>query len=936
MTNSKTTKRALLSSAVALLVCFSMLLGTTFAWFTDEASTTVNTIQSGTLEVDLVDESGASLHGQIMKFVNANDGTNVLWEPGVTFVSQGFQVVNNGSLALKYKLVINGVDGDAKLLEAIDFWLTTNKDSVEQVNSIKVDLNKEFALAPDGETMTIWGETVGSDSDVYYLVGHMDEAAGNEYQNLTIDGVGITVYATQVEAEWDSFSNDYDAGANYPEPWDGTAGEVPAEDEDGVITITTGAELAAFAADVNGGSSYSGKTVKLGADINLGGQNWTPIGDCESGKYFQGTFDGQGFTISNLYVDKSTDDSEFSTAGLFGWVDAASATLKNLTINGATVKGSHWVGAAAGYWTGEISNVHVTNSTVMGFNVNDDANGDKIGGLVGYMNSGAGKLDGNTVTNTTVSGYRDVAGLAGAVAVDNTVTNNRVEKVTLYYAVDHVGEIVSPKTAVVVDETNTAVNVTINSGKQLVAEGILETAANTYSIISKEGLMNLSGLLPDWTPEIRRTVTLMTDIDMSGETWVPMSDMFVDFNGNGYTISNLTVNGDSDRAGRSGFFAYLGGSTIKNLTLENVTSSGSEAGIFAGQSEGGDIINCKIAGTNTVTWTSDSADKTCKNGIGVFVGVSVESNTTTGEIAEGATVTLNFGGMYDTNNVWGTNDTYVGGLYTEDQSIEVTNNGDIITIENGLGVDSKGNYYVYNAAGLQALKDWMDANSNKGAVWGKTYNIMADIDATNVTWTTKFMVPDSAAFNGFTFDGNGHTISNLTINGQGLFTGTAHGSQSDVPATFKNITFDNVTVTGGTHHNGVIWGEAYGSITLEKVNVINSKVSGGCNVGGLIGRNSESHATFKFIDCAVKNTTVEATKVADYAGASAFLGMALHIEGSTSANVIFEGNNVSEGNTLTTATGMQGGGIYTKAIWDTATWETPTVVSDFTNYNSDN
>ena len=229
----------------------------------------------------------------------------------------------------------------------------------------------------------------------------------------------------------------------------------------------------------------------------------------------------------------------------------------------------------------------------------------------------------------------------------------------------------------------------------------------------------------------------------------------------------------------------------------------------------------------------------------------------------------------------------------------------------------------------------MDAKAYS-AFWGKTYNIMADIDASDVVWNTKHLTPDSSYAKGITFNGNGHTISNLTINGQGLFTGATKGGNATVPSSFTNVTFDNVTVNGGSHHNGVVWGEAYDSLTLNKVSVINSKVSGGCNVGALVGRNSECHAVFTFIDCSVKNTTVEATKKADNSGASAFLGMALHINGACSANVIFEGNNVAENNTLITADGMQGGGIYTCATWGDATWDAPVVVNDFTNYNSNN
>ena len=63
MTSSKSTKRALLTSALALLMCVAMLIGTTFAWFTDTASTAVNKIQAGTLNVDIVDKNGNSLNG---------------------------------------------------------------------------------------------------------------------------------------------------------------------------------------------------------------------------------------------------------------------------------------------------------------------------------------------------------------------------------------------------------------------------------------------------------------------------------------------------------------------------------------------------------------------------------------------------------------------------------------------------------------------------------------------------------------------------------------------------------------------------------------------------------------------------------------------------------------------------------------------------------
>ena len=212
MKSKKATKRALLSSALSLVLCFSMLLGTTFAWFTDSASTAVNTIQSGTLDVALKDATGNSLEGKALSFTNKSGSADILWEPGVTFRTQGFEVVNEGNLALKYKLAITGIDGDAALLDVIDFWLTTNKDDPTD-STAKVPLDTYAALAPNGTTKEIWSKQVEDTSATYYLVGHMKEEADNLYQNKTLDTVGITVYATQVDAENDSFDNQYDVDA---------------------------------------------------------------------------------------------------------------------------------------------------------------------------------------------------------------------------------------------------------------------------------------------------------------------------------------------------------------------------------------------------------------------------------------------------------------------------------------------------------------------------------------------------------------------------------------------------------------------------------------------------------------------------------------------------------------------------------------------------
>ena len=209
MTNRKSTKRALLGSVMAMVLCLAMLVGATFAWFTDTASTGVNKIQAGKLDValEMKDASGnwVPAEGKTLEFKKAAAGEQVLWEPGCTYTLPELRVVNNGNLALKYKIQITGIQGDAKLNEVID-WT---------INDAAIDLTEGHL-------------TAGQQGDAFTIKGHMQDTAGNDYQNLTIDGIGINVVATQDTVESDSFHNQYDANAEYP------------------ITVTTGDELQAI------------------------------------------------------------------------------------------------------------------------------------------------------------------------------------------------------------------------------------------------------------------------------------------------------------------------------------------------------------------------------------------------------------------------------------------------------------------------------------------------------------------------------------------------------------------------------------------------------------------------------------------------------------------------------------------------------------------
>ena len=273
--NQKATKRALLTSVMALVMCVVMLVGTTFAWFTDTASTNVNKIVSGNLKVDIIEENSDN-HIEKLNFTKKVDtptdgstAADILWEPGCRYLTVGFRIANKGNLALKWKAEINKdniVDGKAaptakdgkSLLDVIDFYVVTSTD--ENADAVAIE-NFTGNLAK------------GAKSGVYYIKGVMQTTAGNDYQDLTLEGITITVYATQDTVEYDSFSKDYDKDATYPVVVSqnelNTSLTLDAlKDENGKVSPVEVTLGDTSAADINysqNNSGYTGKGVMLGS-----------------------------------------------------------------------------------------------------------------------------------------------------------------------------------------------------------------------------------------------------------------------------------------------------------------------------------------------------------------------------------------------------------------------------------------------------------------------------------------------------------------------------------------------------------------------------------------------------------------------------------------------------------------------------------------------
>ena len=206
-------KRALLLSVLSMVICVSMLIGSTFAWFTDSATANVNTIKSGDLDVEIVKADGSELT-DALKWV-AKDGRaqdKILWEPGCEYNLESFKIKNAGDLALKYKVVISGLTGNAELLKAIDFTVKVGDAAPVALEGL------DGKLLPAGAEKT----EITQDADIgetalITITGTMKTTAGNDYRGLSLEGISITVYATQLAYESDSNGDTYDAGASEQE-----------------------------------------------------------------------------------------------------------------------------------------------------------------------------------------------------------------------------------------------------------------------------------------------------------------------------------------------------------------------------------------------------------------------------------------------------------------------------------------------------------------------------------------------------------------------------------------------------------------------------------------------------------------------------------------------------------------------------------------------
>ena len=191
MTRYKPTKKTLIIAAMIVLLCLLSITGATLALFTSsiEDGTIGINATTGDLEADIIDTSPTnpeSLVGDVLNFYTTPEREVIYFEPGATYRTEGFRVKNTGEIPFQYILYIShDSDYNAEFADAFEVWLTndlSNKASAVKLQDFDGRLNP------------------GHTSETYYLVFRMKESAGNEFQNKTFSGIGITVCAIQGNA----------------------------------------------------------------------------------------------------------------------------------------------------------------------------------------------------------------------------------------------------------------------------------------------------------------------------------------------------------------------------------------------------------------------------------------------------------------------------------------------------------------------------------------------------------------------------------------------------------------------------------------------------------------------------------------------------------------------------------------------------------------
>lgn len=356
----------------------------------------------------------------------------------------GTDDLNNPSIVKTYPDgVYTSVKAEAYTTLSMTDGTVSNPVEIELPASLPPSAQEIFPVAGDYRYLSMVYLLVPEEGAVTDLtVSSYASAAGTANHSFGVPNAPLkrnyrtNIYGSLLSSttNWNISIDSEFGGSASVSVWDGTASAPAVDDAAKQVTISSASQLAGFAQALNTGNRYSGYTVVLTTDIDLNNQAWTPAGRAVSYPTyaFAGTFDGGGHTIYNLNVSDSGNTN--ASAGLFG---SLTGKVKNLNLKGGKVNSTHYAGAVAGFSSANVG-MEISDCTVEGFTIvstpellgSEYDNGDKVGGVIGYIDGGD-KVTDCVVRDCTIKGYRDIGGIVGCCNNGGPVTGCTVENVTL-------------------------------------------------------------------------------------------------------------------------------------------------------------------------------------------------------------------------------------------------------------------------------------------------------------------------------------------------------------------------------------------------------------------------------------------------------------------------------------------------------------------------
>ena len=879
------TKKALIASVLMLAMCFSMLIGTTFAWFTDSVTSANNIIKTGNLDVEMYYADGTEAVGDTTNWINAKGAAiytaGQLWEPGYTDAKH-IKVSNEGTLALKYQLAIIPTGVVSKLADVIDVYLYEIADTDANATQVanRDAINEDMYVGSLAEVISkgiVRGSLAAGADYTTTIVLKMQESAGNEYMNLSIgDSFTIQLLATQYTAESDSFDNQYDkdayidgwrvydandlqAAVSNAEPGDVIVLENPIEVTEPIVIPAPAATTYSMRANNGVVINLNGKTLSAKDDKGIIIRNYGTLALAG-----EGTIDGaiNNYAIRNEAGSSLTINDGIVVDGGFGAISCFGATV---TINGGDfsneeVNSTHYV-----LYAPNGSNV-VINGGTFTF-ANDQYAGSNGSPILAATNGSTIEINGGT--------FDAVGGSALCYNANNIIIKGGSFKNRAYntYGANIEGKVAEGyKTINNNNGTYTVlpviegVELSYNADKGMYWNGNAANNKSVYYIFNANELVNAASNFVGMSNSNEANYVsfqLMADIDMAGIEWTPWSVMFIKLYANGHTVSNLS----------NSFFGYAGAVTVDGLTLENVNASGNQAGIFAASAEGTTLTNCVLKGDNTVTYV-DAGQK--ENGVGVITGVAVQVNLNV-TIDADATVVLDKGTIKNGEKTFFESDLY-GYKHTTyaTNSGTITNNGtvtvkvaaaDTAGLQNALNTAADG-YIIYLLPGVTyetvRISGRMGANVT---VLGAEGAVVKGMEADLPSFTT------GAELRGF-------TLKNVAFEEKGFY---IVNFVSAAPWGFvENFTMDGCSFKG-----------------TDKSDLLGNR---------LFDIGTDSPSSHQFINLKITNCTVDTAVQGIRVGA---LRGNCEISGNTITNVAHNGitlRSVQQGTTLVKGNKISNGG----------------------------